>query len=74
MFEGNIVFFYSHQLNVEKEKWMHMVFLLPEREREREWVGGRWGRKRKKCINVKITTLRNLIADNITQTSDILFH
>lgn len=73
MFEGNIVFFYSHQLNVEKEKWMHMVFLLPERERERE-CGEGGGEREKNVSMLKITTLRNLIADNMTQTSDILFH
>jgi len=41
---------YSHQLNAEKEKWMHMIFLLPERKREN---GGNVGEKEKKSINVK---------------------
>lgn len=49
-----------------------MVFLLPERKRER--MGGRRGQKRKNVSMLKITTLRNLITDNITHTSGTLFH
>lgn len=44
------------------------------RKRERE-SAGKVGEKEKKNVSMlKITTLRNLIADNMTQTSDILFH
>lgn len=52
---------------------MDAWYFFSQKEREREC--GEGGEKEKKMYPMlKITTLRNLIADNITQTSDILFH
>lgn len=51
---------------------MLMVFLLPERKRERLGEGG--GEREKNVSMLKITALRNLITDNITHTSGTLFN